>query len=139
MPARRNLLCARPAFLLAAVALLTALVVQSGELGTSDTTHRLQAAHSLWTSDPAVFPNEYPEFGVHGRGGKLYGWYGIGQPLLMLPFDVVGTYLERLPVLSEYQDDPDIRVLFVSFCVNALLSVLTALVCFRLLRQFELP
>ena len=137
MPVRRNLFSASPAFLLAAVALLTALVVQSGELGTSDTTHRLQAAHSMWTSDPAVFPNEYPEFGLHGRGGKLYGWYGIGQPLLMLPFDVAGTYLEQLPALSEYQDDPDTRVLFVSFCVNALLSVLTALVCFRLLRQFE--
>jgi hypothetical protein len=127
----------RPVFLLAVVAFLTAIVVQSGELGSSDTMHRLQAAHSFWTSDPAVFPNEYPEFGVHGRGGKLYGWYGVGQPLLMFPFDVVGTYLERVPGLSGYQDDPNIRVVFVCFCTNTLLSVLTALVCFRLLRLFE--
>jgi hypothetical protein len=137
MRSRLRALSRRPVFLLAAVAFLVAIVVQSGELGTSDTMHRLQAAHSFWTSEPAVFPNEYPEFGVHGRGGKLYGWYGIGQSLLMFPFDVIGTYLERIPVLSNYQDDPDVRVIFVSFCVNTFLSVLTALVCFRLLRLFE--
>ena len=61
-----------PLFLLALTAGLSAFVIQSGELGTSDTTHRLQAAHSFWTSEPEVFPNEYPEFGIHGRGGKLY-------------------------------------------------------------------
>ena len=82
-------------FLLCVVAGLLAFVVQSGELGSADTMHRLQTAHSFWTSEPAVFPNEYPEFGVHGRGGKLYDWYGIGQPLLMLPFDIVGTGLAR--------------------------------------------
>ena len=60
-----------PVFLLALVAGLSAFVVQSGELGTSDTTHRLQTTHSFWTSQPPVFPDEYPEFGVHGRGGKL--------------------------------------------------------------------
>jgi len=35
-----------PAFLLAAIALLSTFLVQSGELGTSDTMHRLQTAHS---------------------------------------------------------------------------------------------
>ena len=66
-------------------------MVQSGELGTADTMHRLQTTHWLWTSEPQVFPNEYPEFGLHGRGGRLYSWYGIGQSLLMLPADLVGT------------------------------------------------
>ena len=70
---------------------LSAFVIQSGELGTADTTHRLQTTHWLWTSEPQVFPDEYPEFGMHGRGGKLYSWYGIGQSLLMLPADIVGT------------------------------------------------
>jgi hypothetical protein len=128
----------RPAFLLAVVAFLAALLVQSGELGSSDTMHRLQAAHSFWTSEPAVFPNEYPEFGLHGRGGKLYGWYGIGQSLLLLPFDVAGTLIERLPIFSAYNgSDPSVRNIVVTYCTNILLSVLTALVCFRLLRRFE--
>ena len=125
-----------PVFLLGAVAFLLAFVVQSGELGSADTMHRLQTAHSFWTSEPPVFPNEYPEFGIYGRGGKLYDWYGIGQPLLMLPFDVVGTYIERLPVFRDYNgNDPSVRNIFVSYSVNVLISVLTALVAFRFLRQ----
>jgi hypothetical protein len=122
-----------PVFLLALTAGLAAFVVQSGELGTSDTMHRLQTAHSFWTSEPPVFPDEHPEFGVHGRGGKLYDWYGIGQPLLMLPADVLGTYVERLPVFANYTDDPSVRDIVVSYSTNILISVLTALVCFRFL------
>ena len=89
-----------PVFLLALTAGLSAFVIQSGELGTADTTHRLQAATWLWTDEPEVFPNEYPEWGIHGRGGKLYTWYGIGQSLLMLPADIVGTKLEQLPMFA---------------------------------------
>ncbi len=55
-----------PTFLLTAIALLTAVMVQSGELGSSDTTHRLRATHSFWTSEPPVFLEEYPDFGIHG-------------------------------------------------------------------------
>src|SRR5208337_1940268 len=60
-----------PLFLLCLTAGLLAFVVQSGELGTADTAHRLQTTHWLWTAEPQVFPNEYPEFGLHGRGGRL--------------------------------------------------------------------
>src|SRR5438105_2451013 len=90
-------------FLLAIIAALLAFVVQSGELGSADTMHRLQTARSFWTSEPAVFPNEHPEFGAHGRGGKIYDWYGIGQPLLMLPADIVGTYVEKMPIFADYR------------------------------------
>jgi len=127
-----------PLFLLALAAGLIAFVVQSGELGSADTTHRLQSAHAFWTAEPPVFPNEFPEFGVHGRGGSLQSWYGIGQSLLMLPADVVGTYIERLPAFAHYKgNDPSVRAIFVSYTTNILLSVLTALVCFKLLRLFE--
>jgi hypothetical protein len=127
-----------PVVLLALAAGLLAFAMQSGELGTSDTTHRLQSAHSFWTSEPPVFPNEYPEFGLHGRGGKLQSWYGIGQSLLMLPADVVGTYIESLPVFANYDGvDPTVRVILVSYSTNILINVLTALVCFRFLRQLN--
>jgi hypothetical protein len=121
-------------FLLGLAAFLTAFVVQSGDLGTSDTTHRLQTTHSFWTSQPAVFPQEYPEFGVHGRDGKLYSPYGIGQSLLMLPSDVLGTYAARLPIFREYNGtDPTVRSIVVSYSTNILVCVLAVLVCFRLL------
>jgi hypothetical protein len=127
-----------PRILLCLAATLLAFVVQSGELGSADTMHRLQTAHSFWTSDPAVFPNEYPEFGVHGPGGKLYDWYGIGQPLLMLPADIVGSYIEKLPIFADYRgNDPTVRNIVVTYSTNILLSVLIALVCFRFLQLLE--
>jgi hypothetical protein len=124
-------------FLLALVAGLSAFVIQSGELGTSDTTHRLQAAHSFWTEEPEVFPSEYPEFGIHGRGGKLYTYYGMGQSLLMLPADIVGTYLARLPAFENYDVDPGVKSIVVSYSTNILVNVLTALVCCRFLRMLR--
>ena len=134
MIVRAGRLLRNPAFLLTAIALLTAVLVQSGELGSSDTTHRLQATHSFWTSEPPVFPDEYPDFGIHGRGGKLYGWYGIGQSFLMLPSDVLGAYLDNLPMFKEYQGtDPTVRDIVVSYSTNILVCMLTCLVCFRLL------
>ena len=85
-----------------------------------------------------MFPNEYPEFGVHGRGGRLQSWYGIGQSLLMLPSDVVGTYVERLPIFAELQRQRSQRAgIFVTYTVNIFLSVMTALVSFRFLRQLN--
>jgi len=126
-----------PLFLLALAAGLIAFAVQSGELGSADTQHRDQSAHALWTSEPPVFPQEFPEYGVHGRGGRLQGWYGIGQSLLLLPSDIVGTFVDRLPAFAQYAGtDPTVRNIVVSYSTNIFLTVLTALVCFRLLRQF---
>jgi hypothetical protein len=127
-----------PLFLLALAAGLIAFIVQSGELGTADTQHRAQSAHAFWTAEPPVFPQEYPEFGVHGRGGKLQSWYGIGQSLILLPADIVGTYVERLPVFANYNgNDPSVRNIIISYSINVLVTVFTALVCFRFLRQLN--
>ena len=126
-----------PLFLLCLTAGLLAFVVQSGELGTSDTMHRLQTTHWLWTSESQVLPNEYPDFGLHGRGGRLYSWYGIGQSLLMLPADLLGTWMERWPIFSDYNDDPDVRSIVVCYITNIVVNILTALVAFRLLRQLR--
>ncbi len=126
-----------PLFLLCLTAGLLAFVVQSGELGTSDTAHRLQTTHWIWTSEPQVFPDEYPEFGLHGRGGRLYSWYGIGQSLLMLPSDLLGTWIARWSIFSDYGDDPSVRSIVVSYLTSILVNVLTALIAFRFLRQLR--
>jgi hypothetical protein len=136
-PARITQLLRKPTFLLCLVSALLAFVVQSGELGTADTMHRLQTTHWLWTSEPQVFPNEYPEFGLRGRHGQLYSWYGIGQSLLMLPADIAGTWLARLSIFADYGDDPSVRSIVVSYSTNILLTVLTALIAFRFLRQLR--
>ncbi len=126
-----------PLFLLCLAAGLLAFVVQSGELGSADTTHRLQTTHWLWTSQPQVFPHEYPEFGLHGRGGQIFSWYGIGQSLLMLPSDLVGTWIAHWHIFSDYEDDPSVRSIFVSYTTSILVNVLTAVVAFRFLRQLR--
>src|ERR1700723_4344492 len=124
-----------PLLLLCLVAGLLAFAVQSGELGTIDTTYRLQTTHSLWTSQPQLYPDDYPDFGLHGRGGRLYSWYGIGQSLLMLPADILGTWIQDWPLFSGYREDPEVRSIVVSCSTNILVNVLTALIAFRLLVQ----
>jgi hypothetical protein len=126
-----------PLFLLCLAAGLLAFVVQSGELGTADTMHRLQTTHWLWTSDPQVPAGDYPEFGLQGRGGRLYSWYGIGQSLIMLPADLLGTWIAHWSIFSSYTDDPAVRSIVVSFLTNILVNILTALIAFRLLRQLR--
>ena len=126
-----------PLFLLCLTAGLLAFVVQSGELGTADTMHRLQTTHWLWTSEPQVFPSEYPEFGLHGRGDQLYSWYGIGQSLLMLPADLLGTWIAHWHLFAGYTDDPAIRSILVAYSTSILVNVLTAWIAFRLLRQLR--
>ncbi len=129
-------LFATPLSLLLLFTALFTFLIQSGELGTADTTYRLQVTHSLWTGQPQVFPNQYPEFGLHGRNGHIYAWFGIGQSLLMLPADLAGSALKHLPLWQSYVDtqaDPAIRSIVVSISTNILLNVLTALVVFRFL------
>jgi hypothetical protein len=126
-----------PIFLLGLAAGLIAFVVQSGEVGSADTMHRLQSTHAFWTSQPPVFPNEYPEFGVHGRNGSLQSWYGIGQSLLMLPSDILGTSVAKLKIFDQYGDtDPTVRDIVVVYLSQIFVTALTALLCFKLLRQF---
>src|ERR1700722_19656580 len=126
-----------PLVLLCIVAGLLAFVAQSGELGTADTMHRLQTTHWLWTSEPQVFPSEYPEFGLHGRGDQLYSWNGIGQSLPMLPADLLGTWIAHWHLFAGYTDDPAIRSILVAYSTSILVNVLTAWIAFRLLRQLR--
>jgi hypothetical protein len=126
-----------PLVLLCLAAGLLAFVVQSGELGSADTMHRLQTTHWLWTSDPQVPAGDYPEFGLHGRGGRIYSWYGIGQSLLMLPPDLLGTWISHWSIFSDYQDDPAVRAIVVSYLTGILVNVLTARIAFRQLRQLR--
>jgi hypothetical protein len=46
--------------------------------------------------------------------------------------------VERLPAFANYEGtDPTVRNIVVSYCTNILITVLTALLCFRFLRQLD--
>jgi len=127
-----------PVFLLALSAGLIAFAVQSGDLDSVDTARRLQTTHSFWTAAPPVIAGDYPDFGLRGRNGRIYAWYGMGQSLLMLPADIVGSYVEKLRVFRNYNgNDPAVRSMIVAYATNILTNVLTALVCFHLLTLFS--
>ena len=124
-----------PLFLLCLTAGLLAFVVQSGELGTADTTFRLQTTHWLWTGSPQVNADDYPDFGLHGRDGKLWSWYGIGQSLLMLPSDLVATWISHWHIFANYEEDPAVRSILVTYSTSILVTILTAWIALRLLKQ----
>ncbi len=131
VPVNRRALHQNHLILLALVAFLTALVVQPGDLSSSDTTRRLETTHSFWTSAPPVRVGDYPAFGLVGRQGRIYSWYGMGQSVLMLPADMVATTAMRfIPALGRH---PEFRSVFVSYTVSISVCVLAVLVCFRFL------
>src|SRR5258707_15219790 len=55
----------------------------------------------------------------------------------MLPADVIATWITHWNFFSEYEDDPAIRSIIVSYSTSILVNVLTALIAFRVLRQFR--
>lgn len=126
---------------IALIAWLWAIAVTSDTLGL-DTDLRLQMAHAWWTGTEEVIitPDMRPKvrgdirFGVMGTGGKRYIAYEVGQSMLMLPGDWVGTQLHRLfPAIASFQW----RALAVNFLIFIPLNVAAVVACFWLLRLFN--
>jgi glycosyltransferase involved in cell wall biosynthesis len=86
-------------FLLAGIALMTGVIVEPGGVP-HDTGLRLQASRSLWTNEPAVMPGDNATFALVGTHGRRYPPYGIGQSLVMLPWDIWAT------IATEWLDFP---------------------------------
>jgi len=122
----------RPLFLLAFTAILSAIVVQPGDLGSVDTYRRLQTTRSFWTSAPPVRPGD---IGLVGRNGQLHYWYGMGQSLLMLPADILARGSVRF--VAHFREPPwwlMTEATIVSYITSTLVCTLAILVCFRFLR-----
>jgi hypothetical protein len=118
--------------LLGLTAILTAIVVQPGELGSIDTIRRLQTTRSFWTSAPPVKPGD---MSLVGRNGQRHYWYGMGQSLLMLPADVLARGSARF--ISRFRDPPFWLMeedTIVSYVTSTLVCTLSILLCFYFLR-----
>jgi hypothetical protein len=123
-------------FKVALIALLWIIVISSGKVS-GDSLPRLQMAHAWWTGTPEVTynPQEPPKSrldipGVLGVGGKRYSAYDVGQPLLMLPADWLGSQLHQV---FPKQDELFLRRVTVSIFTFIPLNVATILASFWLL------
>ena len=56
----------------------------------------------------------------------------------MLPADLVATWIAHWHVFADYEDDPAVRSIVVSYSTNILVNVLTAMIAFRLLAAVAL-
>jgi hypothetical protein len=121
------------------IALLWLIVINSGTVGSLDTELRLQMAHAWWTgTDEVIIPSGYQlkvrgdiVAGVMGAGGKRYIAYEVGQSMLMLPADWLGSQLHQFFPLI---DQEFFRSLMVNLLVFIPLSVATVAGCFWLLQ-----
>jgi hypothetical protein len=127
-----------PAFLLA-LAFLAAFLVQCGHLGSVDASRRLQVARSFWTDEPPVVTDD-TGFGIPGRSGRMEAWYGMGQSLVMLPFDVAAaSLLSAVPPLKELDGrlGGTVGRALVAYPLAALICVLGVAAAFRLLLALD--
>jgi hypothetical protein len=92
-----------PTLRCALISLAVCALVNPGNFGTIDTVYRLQAARWIRLGEaPAV------HIGLIGKDGRRYPWYGIGQSLVLLPFDAISSAtvapaLRRMGMDSEKQ------------------------------------
>ncbi|MBO9998647.1 MAG: hypothetical protein J7641_06495 [Cyanobacteria bacterium SID2] len=127
------------------IALLWTAVVSSGTIG-YDTKLRLRISHALWTGQEEVDPDFKPtvrreeEAGVLGVNGKRYIAYDLGQSLIMLPGDWLGTQIPKWLSLnlSNYQAEV-VRNLVIRFLILVPLNAAVVAAVFWLVKLFGFP
>jgi hypothetical protein len=113
------------------VALLWLIVVNPASITNIDTTRRMQMAHAWWTGEEEGISGDKLIINVNG---KNYVPYDLGQSMLMLPGDWLGTKLgQNLPTELERQHFTEA---IVSFFIFLPINLLAVLACFQLLQLF---
>jgi len=123
----------------ALLSLMVCALLNPGNFGTIDTTRRLQVARWMWRGEPPVIPGE-TSFGLIGRDEVRHAWYGIGQSLVLMPFDaLVSTTV--VPQLGRYGLDNEkqqqIAVLLIAFLMQWLIATGALTLAYEVLRTFS--
>jgi hypothetical protein len=84
------------------------------DLPVSDSPARLGVAHWLWTGE--AVRGDW----IHYNGGN-HPWYGLGQSLVLLPFDIVATGITHLAGISG-EGEPGWRFLIVAYLAFPLIN-----------------
>lgn len=98
-----------------------------------DTDNRMQMAHAWWTGTEEGIPGKKLVISVNG---KNYIPYDLGQSMLMLPGDWLGTKLGQ-NVTDNLNESQKIREAVVSFLIFLPINVFCVVSCFNLLRLFN--
>jgi hypothetical protein len=141
-----------PRSCLAILAFAVFALVTHGDFADNDTARRLQVTHSLWTGAPPVAPADLgsaklpaitaweltnPLYcDLPGRTGTVYGPFGLGQSLLMLPGDVLASaFLVSVPALERASagGGKNLEGILVNFLTFPLLSAAAVILSFELL------
>jgi hypothetical protein len=114
------------------VVLLWLIFVNPGSITNIDTARRMQMAHAWWTNTEEGIPGDRLVINVNGQN---YIPYDLGQSMLMLPGDWLGTKLAQTIKLDRHQSQQFTEA-FVSFFIFLPINLLAILACFRLLKLF---
>jgi hypothetical protein len=129
--------------LLCLLAVVVCAAVNPGNFGTVDTSRRLQAERWIRLGEPPVRQADIASgFGVTGRNGVVHPWFGAGQSLVMLPFDLL-VDAAATPILTHYGLDAEkrrqVRELLIAFLMQAVLTSALLLLARALLASFGFP
>jgi hypothetical protein len=127
-------------FLWAVLSLMLCVLLNPGNFGTIDTTRRLQVARWIWRGEPPVVPGE-TSFGLIGRDGTRQAWYGIGQSLVLVPFDAL-VRTAVMPRLQHYglnvEKQQQIAVVLIAFLMQWVIATGVLTLAYEILRTFSL-
>lgn len=117
---------------IAIIALLWLIFIDPGNITINDTVHRLAMSHAWWTGTEENLSGNQIVVSVNQ---KKYIPYDLGQSILMLPGDWLGTQLGR-GIDDKFIQDY-LREATVSFLIFLPINLLTVLTCFRFLRLLD--
>ena len=121
------------------LSLWTAALVNPGNLGTVDTVRRLQATRWIRLGEPPVRTDD-PGGGPIGRNGVRHPPYGIGQSLVMLPFDAVASAIVG-PLARRFDLDATRRAqlieLSLAFLMQSFLTACLLMLAYEVLRSYS--
>jgi hypothetical protein len=121
------------------LSMVVCALVNPGNFGTSDTLRRLHVERWIRLGEPPVHEGDRAH-GLKGRNGLLHPEYGIGQSLLLLPFDAaVGATV--VPVLNRLGTDAarqqQVVELLVAFLMQWFVTACTLALAYEVLLSFQ--
>jgi hypothetical protein len=112
------------------------LLINSGSLNSIDALNRLQVTHWIWRHAPQVLNvTNAAGYSAVGRFGQRYVTWGIGQSLVMLPADIVATFLIKAGHLQRLA--PVLDSGLVSYATFPLLNSISICLACGVLRELN--